>query len=284
MPQTQSIQEIVAAFTRLTGTPIKQPVPVVPRNGAKGMIFAPHPDDECIIGALPLRLQREAGMTVTVVPVTLGSKPERQAARREELQAACAVLGFAIIEPARQPFAEVRPETRQTQPIVWQAMAGKLAEVIRQENPAVIFLPHRHDGHGTHIGVHALVMAALARQAPDFSARLVFTEFWHPQREPNLMVESAPADLQLLLTALACHEGEITRNPYHLRLPAWMIDNARRGAELIGGFGAADTAMGFATLYEQAAWRGGQCVPLPGAAIRLLPADHSAAAVMSSAS
>lgn len=284
MPQAQSVLEIVAAFARLTGAPVKQPMPAMPRGSCKVMLFAPHPDDECIIGALPLRLQREAGMAVTVVPVTMGSKPERREARRQELQAACAVLGFTILEPARQPFAEVRPETRQTQPIVWQAMVGKLTEVIRQESPAVIFLPHRHDGHGTHIGVHGLVMEALARQAADFMARLVFTEFWHPQREPNLMVESSPADLQQLLTALACHVGEVARNPYHLRLPAWMIDNARRGAELIGGFGAADAAMGFATLYEQVQWRGGQCVPLPSSTIRLLPADHSAAAVMSSTS
>lgn len=281
MHDDKMLAEHVAAFARLAGCREQPAVPPGAPQPVKVMILAPHPDDECIIGALPLRLQREAGMSITVVPVTLGSNPERRAARRQELQAACDVLGFTIVEATKQPFAEVRPETRQDQPIVWQGMASKLAATIQQEKPAIIFLPHRQDGHGTHIGVHHLAMAALARQPADFTARLIFTEFWHPQREPNLMVESTPADLLLLLTALSRHVGEVARNPYHLRLPAWMIDNARRGAELIGGFGADGAAMGFATLYEQVLWRGGQCVPLSGA-VRLLPADHSAAAVMSS--
>lgn len=283
MHDDERLADHVAAFARLAGCRGKPPALSDAPHLGKVMILAPHPDDECIIGALPLRLQREAGMSVSVVPVTLGSNPERRAARRQELQAACDVLGFAIVEAARQPFAEVRPETRQDQPIVWQGMAGKLAAVIQQEKPSIIFLPHRYDGHGTHIGVHHLAIDALARQPADFAARLIFTEFWHPQREPNLMVESTPADLLQLLMALSRHAGEVARNPYHLRLPAWMIDNARRGAELIGGFGTDGAAMGFATLYEQMEWRGSQCVRLTGA-VRLLPADHSAAAVMSSAS
>ena len=31
---------------------------------------------------------------------------------------------------------------------------------------------------------------------------------------------------------------EVRRNPYHLRMPAWMMDNVRRGAELVGGQGS----------------------------------------------
>ena len=281
MHDTMPLADLVATFVRLTGLPAKQPMPAAPRSDAKVMIFAPHPDDECIIGALPLRLQREAGMSITVVPVTLGSKVERREARRQELQAACTELGFSLVEASKQPFAEVRPDTRQVQPIVWAGMTDKLAAVIAQEKPNILFLPHRQDGHGTHIGVHHLVLDALAKQPPDYAARLVFTEFWHPQREPNLMVESSPADLLQLLTALSRHAGEVARNPYHRSLPAWMIDNARRGAELISGFGADGTSMGFATLYEQAEWRTCRCFPYMGE-VRFLPADHSAAAVISS--
>ena len=53
-----------------------------------GLILAPHPDDECITGLLPLRLQEEAGFTICAVPVTLGSHRARQAARRKEYVAA----------------------------------------------------------------------------------------------------------------------------------------------------------------------------------------------------
>ncbi len=51
--------------------------------------------------------------------------------------------------------------------------------------------------------------------------------------------------------------GEVGRNPYHLRLPAWMIDNVRRGTELVGGQGGASPGFVFATLYRLRAWRDG---------------------------
>ena len=47
-------------------------------NAPNALIFSPHPDDECIIGGLALRLQREAGMRVINVAVTQGSHKDRQ--------------------------------------------------------------------------------------------------------------------------------------------------------------------------------------------------------------
>jgi len=41
---------------------------------------------------------------------------------------------------------------------------------------------------------------------------------------PNLLVESSVPDVADLIAALACHVGEVRRNPYHARLPAWMMD------------------------------------------------------------
>jgi hypothetical protein len=57
--------------------------------------------------------------------------------------------------------------------------------------------------------------------------------------------------------ALSLHSGEVARNPYHLRLPAWMMDNVRRGTELIGGQGASAPRFGFATLYRLRGWKDG---------------------------
>ena len=64
------------------------------------------------------------------------------------------------------------------------------------------------------------------------------------------MIESSKGDLALLLKALAEHRGEIERNPYHLRLPAWMMDNTRRGAERIQTYGAPAPDFAFSTLYH----------------------------------
>jgi hypothetical protein len=72
------------------------------------------------------------------------------------------------------------------------------------------------------------------------------------------MVESSAEDLADLLAALSFHVEEVRRNPYHLRLPPWMIDNVRRGAELVGGQGGAAPDFMFATLYRARQWKNGR--------------------------
>jgi N-acetylglucosamine malate deacetylase 1 len=261
-PERRFASELVSGYCALLG--LEAPAaenalvnPLLQENVGKAMILAPHPDDEVVVGALPLRLKREAGLEIVAVPVTFGSKQERQAARKLEMQAACAVLGFRYAEIASQPLHSVRPEIATEQPIIWQGMSQKLANLLLAEKPQFLFLPHRHDGHPTHIGVHRLAMNALAKLPQDFAVTLIFTEFWQPQADPNLMVGIAPADLELLVTALMAHSGEIARNPYHRRLPAFMIDSARRGEEIIGGFGVKGAITAFASLYQIGRWHDG---------------------------
>jgi hypothetical protein len=43
-----------------------------------------------------------------------------------------------------------------------------------------------------------------------------------------------------------------------LRLPAWLQDNVRRGAELVGGQGGVAPDFTFATLYRLRRWRNGR--------------------------
>lgn len=258
MSEAEKLVQHYALLCSARSAPLLSPVPV---GQSKALIFAPHPDDECIIGALPLRLQREAGFRIINVPVTLGSNVVRRAARKTELAAACAVLGFDIMELAAQSFTDVRPQIRTAQPIFWDGMVTKIATVLLREQPEMIFVPHRLDQHDTHIGTHHLVLEALAKLPEDFMTRIVFTEYWQPQQEPNLLVECPPEDLTRLVTALMCHQGEIARNPYHRSLPAWMIDNARRGAERVGGEGATALPIGFATLYQVGHWQHGRYQP-----------------------
>jgi hypothetical protein len=77
-------------------------------------------------------------------------------------------------------------------------------------------------------------------------------------KNPNLLVESNIEDVADLVAALACHVGEMRRNPFHARLPAWMIDNVRRGAEIVGVAGAASPDFTFGTIYRLQKWRGGK--------------------------
>lgn len=233
------------------------PRPSIATDAPHALVFSPHPDDECIIGGLALRLLREAGMRVTNVAVTQGSNKARQAARWEELTAACDHLGFGLIRTAPGGLEKINVKTRQQDPAHWQAAVSVIANILAQEKPAVVFFPHDTDWNSTHIGTHYLLVDALRLQPFAYTCHVVETEFWGAMDTPNLMVESSVEDLADMITALSFHVGEVQRNPYHLLVPSWMQDNVRRGSELVGGQGGAAPDFTFCTLYRLRQWRGG---------------------------
>lgn len=235
------------------------PFPRRPKPGPDAkrvVIFSPHPDDECIVGALPLRLQREAGARVINVAVTQGSKKERRAARLEELRNACRYLGFDLLQTREDGLEGINPKGRAGDPAGWAASVDRIAGLLGEVRPDVVLIPHDADWNSTHIGTHLLVVDALARAGAALCPYVVETEFWAPIARPNLMVEVTEGDLADLLAALSFHVGEVQRNPYHLGLPSWMIDNVRRGGELVGGQGGAAPNWAFATLYRLRKWDG----------------------------
>lgn len=240
--------------------------------GPKALIFSPHPDDEVIIGALPLRLSRECGFAVVNVAVTLGSKVERRAERGQELQAACAYLGFELVALG---LDAINPEARLADPARWAASVASVARLLEAESPLVAFLPHAQDWNRTHVGVHSLVIEAM-RSLPALGCLVVETEYWGAMAAPNLMVESSPTQVAELVAALSLHRGEVARNPYHLRLPAWMIDNVRRGAELVLGQGSAAPPFTFATLYRLRCWGDGGLHEILGASRTVAAAESPA--------
>jgi N-acetylglucosamine malate deacetylase 1 len=255
--------------------PRPMPAPEAPRV----LIFSPHPDDECIIGGLAVRLMREAGMGVVNVAVTQGSNKARQEGRLDELKAACRYLGFDLIQTAPGGLEHINLKTRTDDASRWQSSVEVVAAIIAEQAPGVIFFPHDSDWNSTHIGTHYLVLDALARQGPEFTCLAVETEFWGAMATPNLMVESSVEDLAEMMTALSFHVGEVQRNPYHLLVPPWMQDNVRRGGELVGGQGEAAPDFVFCTLYRLRRWSGGrlQAAYTGG---RSLPAATSAATLL----
>ena len=213
---------------------------MVQTSDSKVLLFMPHPDDECIIGLLPLRLMQEAGMQIINIPVTFGSDPDRQAEREKELTDACGYLGW-----------ELHKEQEGTRSLE----VSDVVAVLTKFQPDVIFFPHDQDWNSRHISTHHLVMDGLSQMPEDFRCRLVETEFWGAMEDPNLMVEGSCEQVADLVAATSLHVEEVARNPYHLRLPAWMQDNVRRGGELIGGQGQAAPEFSFATLYRLREWR-----------------------------
>lgn len=257
--------EFVSTFARLIASGKSLPLgdiplpgkPALNANAPVALIFSPHPDDECIIGGLALRLMRESGMHVINVAVTLGSKKERQAGRLQELKNACNWIGFGLEQTTPRGLEGINPKSRSADPQRWAGAVETIANILIKYQPRVLFFPHELDWNSTHIGTHHLVMDALKTLSPWITCFLVETEFWGQMASPNLMVESSAADVADLIAALSFHVEEVRRNPYHLRLPAWMQDNVRRGAELVGGQGGAAPDFSFATLYHVRQWRDG---------------------------
>jgi LmbE family N-acetylglucosaminyl deacetylase len=245
-------------------------------NAPAGLIFSPHPDDECIIGGLALRLLREARLKIVNVAVTQGSNKERQEPRLKELKNACGWLGFDLEQTAPGGLEKITVQTRKTEPAHWAKAVDVIAASLTYHQPRIIFFPHELDWNGTHIGTHFLVMDALARQAPSFSTLVLETEFWGQMHSPNLMVELAAEDVADLLASLSFHVGEVQRNPYHLRMPAWLQDNVRRGAELVGGQGGAAPDFMFSTLYRAQLWKQGRIEPLYSGGRQLTVKDSAA--------
>lgn len=213
----------------------------VNQSDSKVLLFSPHPDDECIFGLLPLRLQHETDKQIVNVPITFGSCKERQAARSSELDDACAYLGWDCIHQ-RNDLNSLEVED--------------VVGALKQYRPDVIFFPHDDDWNSRHISTHHLVVNAL-KQIDGFSCITVETEFWGAMDDPNLMVEASAEHVAELAAATSLHIGEVARNPYHLLLPAWMQDNVRRGGELVGGQGGAAPHFSFATLYRVRKWENG---------------------------
>ncbi len=220
---------------------------------AKILIAAPHPDDEALIGALPLRWSQEAGAQVVNCAITLGSDAGERQRRARELRSACRVLGFSLVIPREEGFQDVTLRNRREAPDDWAAKVEVLKEIFDREKPDVVFAPHAEDFHATHIGTHHLVVEALGRHLEGRGGPplpLIETEFWHELSTPNLMVGIRPEVLAIQIMAVAEHGVEVARNPYHLRLPARMVDNVRRGSEVVGGEGAPAQPFVFAELYR----------------------------------
>jgi LmbE family N-acetylglucosaminyl deacetylase len=218
------------------------------------LICSPHPDDEALVGGLALRLRQECGAKVTNCAITLGSDTTQRTRRLRELKSSCAVLGFRLVV-ANPPsgFDRVRVETRSKHVKLWAEMVRALRLVFDKELPDVVFTPHAADRNPTHIGTHELVVEALRlhlKRAVRQSPVVIETEYWRELSSANLMVGISPEDEATLVMATAEHGGEVRRNPYHLRHPGRMIDNVRRGAEVVGRFGAPAPDFHFAEIYR----------------------------------
>jgi LmbE family N-acetylglucosaminyl deacetylase len=254
--------EYVDKFTELYREWRVRPVkPIIPRKHDYAeiqkwqiMMLSAHPDDEAIGGGLAMRLKQELGFSVANVPITFGSKKERQSERYRELQDSCNYLGFKIILPDNGKALEsVNLHTKIENPRKWKLSVIAISNIIAQIRPLIIFVPHSGDSHPSHIGSHHLLLDALNNlevNSDPFDGFVMETEYWSNMQSPNLLVELGGDIVSDLITAISLHKGEVERNPYHLMLPATLMDNVRRGCESIGGKGSEAPDFMFAAIYR----------------------------------
>src|SRR3954463_13842448 len=122
-PYKSFVSEIETCIQKARSYPLggfdPLPRPAIPQNAPKALFFAPHPDDECIVGGIALRIMREALMNLVDVAVTQGSNKARQARGLIELQAACRYLGYGLIQTGSTGLERINPKTRQDDPGFW---------------------------------------------------------------------------------------------------------------------------------------------------------------------
>ncbi len=238
--------------------------PVIPRgsDAPVGMIFSPHPDDECINGGLALRLFRESGFRIINVPITLGSDLERRAARRIELENACRYLGFGVMFPAENGFENITPKAREDDREKWRFAVSKIFDLINRLKPKVLFFPHANDRHPTHCATNLLVLDALQKMPNDFLCITAESEFWQAMEKPDCLIELSEEIVGDLVSALSFHVGEVSRNPYHLTFPSWLIDNVRRGSEIVGEAGSESQNFLFGVLHKISIFKDGALQPM----------------------
>ncbi len=269
-------EQLLRQGAGLSGVAPAPPVlPQVSEDAPVCLVFSPHPDDEVIAGALPWRLRSEVGWRVVNIAVTLGSDVERRATRWHELTRCCAHLGFELHSATGTPgvaLERVRPLIAATDGAQFDVDVGRISALIQHYRPRVVVCPHALDGHPAHIGTHDLVMAALRSAAPRWRLHMLLSEYWNTQIDPALMLPLDRRQVATLVAALHLHAGEVARNPYHLSLPAWFIDAARRGAERVGPPGGPASGAVFATLYGWSCWQDGGLNPMPARIAPLGPA------------
>jgi N-acetylglucosamine malate deacetylase 1 len=177
----------------------------------KILVIAPHPDDECIGcgGAVCHHVQR--GDEVHAVFLTSGelglkelSREQAWQTREQEARQAAAVLQFASVEFLRFPDWMMGDDV--------PAVSAKLAPLVLQVAPGLIYLPHANEWHPDHKATLPAVRGALNTSgisAPSLRAY----EVWTPLAEYQ-HVEDISDVMAAKLRALRKHRSQISQWDY----------------------------------------------------------------------
>jgi LmbE family N-acetylglucosaminyl deacetylase len=172
------------------------------------LVIAPHPDDESIGCGGAIALHQEGGARVRVVFLTSGERgiegndPEAaRALREDEALAALHVLGIQEQDFLRLPDLGLAESVAVGAPL--------LAEILRSDQPDVIYLPHPDEAHPDHAAALSLLQASRqqapgARHVPELRAY----EVWTPMTRYD-WAEDITGCMARKLRAVRCYRSQL---------------------------------------------------------------------------
>lgn len=188
------------------------------------LVISPHPDDEAIGCGGSVALHTVKGDVVSAVFLTSGElglkklpRDEACSIREKEAIQSCGILAIAHFEFLRGPdwmLADSLPET-----------ASRLAGILKDRSPQLVYLPHPLDWHPDHQACLPLLRSALAQSSIP-TPELRGYEVWTPVPHYDV-VQDISAVMPTKLKALKAHSSQLGEFDY---LRAIEGLNAYRGA------------------------------------------------------
>ncbi|MGM9524131.1 MAG: PIG-L deacetylase family protein [Faecousia sp.] len=176
-------------------------------RGRNIVVLAPHIDDEIIGCGGTLCKHIDSGDRVSVIYMTDGSRGTKDFAadtalcrqRRAEAAASNQILGISS-----SFFLDLQDGSEKS----WDEAAPRLAELLGQLSPQLIYLPPYDDLHADHRKTNTLLRLAV----PEYTGNLCVYEVWTPI-QPNLLVNITP-QMERKLSAIRACGSQIAAVPY----------------------------------------------------------------------
>jgi LmbE family N-acetylglucosaminyl deacetylase len=211
----------------------KEPSTVSSQRTKRVLVFAPHPDDDIIGCGGSIAKHKKNGHEVSVCYMTSGdsggqlqSKEEVAQLREQEAVNAERILGVENLHFLRNPDGYLAYDAKNL---------IQLIELIRKEQPDIVYIPHRADAHKDHIATHELVVEAAKRAGwrnfhkckwPSWKVTTILCyEVWTPLQEVSYC-EDISEFMDLKLEALRHHASQLADMKY---------DSAVEGLNLFRG-------------------------------------------------
>ncbi|HEY2579267.1 MAG TPA: PIG-L deacetylase family protein [Streptosporangiaceae bacterium] len=210
------------------------------------LVIAPHPDDEVLGCGGSIAKLTAAGARVQVGYLTSGEQgsgeipaDELGLLREREARAAVSVLG---VDPDEVSFLRIGDGTIDPHGLV---QVEAVIRLVRQVRPALVYLPHEHDGSFDHQAAHHLAVRALDMAGsrnfahlggPHWVPAVLGYEVWSPISRPAYL-EDIGDFTAARVAALGCYSSQAGKGAgqaAHVG-PAGLALAAHRGAVTAGG-------------------------------------------------